>query len=122
MMSRRMLLFGLPVASLGMHIRPPIVHAAPKLAVQGCCLRKDEAGTAASRVTRSLHATATKTEVMPSSGNPDLDRYLGKALERLADSFKIYPGFAFVDDSGSPNAYAMRETLRSEERRVGKEC
>jgi hypothetical protein len=48
---------------------------------------------------------------MPSSGNPDLDRYLGKALERLADSFKIYPGFAFVDDSGSPNAYAMRETL-----------
>jgi len=46
-----------------------------------------------------------------SSGDAETDRFLGRALARLASTFEVSPGFAFFDDGSSPNAYAISETL-----------
>lgn len=40
------------------------------------------------------------------TGNAEMDLALDRALKRLADTFHIYPGFGFVDDSDGPNAWA----------------
>ena len=48
--------------------------------------------------------------LITSSGNANLDHYLGRALLRLADQFEIYPGFGFFDDSGAKNALATPQT------------
>jgi hypothetical protein len=48
---------------------------------------------------------ATYKKIIATSGNHQLDRYLGKALVRLADTFDINPGFGFMYDA-RPNAYA----------------
>jgi len=49
--------------------------------------------------------------VIESSGDPALDRALGKALVRLSGLFGQRPGFGFFDDYGSPNAYASSDTM-----------
>ncbi|MFN8722291.1 MAG: hypothetical protein ACK5YI_15820 [Rhodospirillales bacterium] len=48
--------------------------------------------------------------MIPTSGNPGLDRALGAALVRMAETFGERPGFAFYDDSSAPNAYATSDT------------
>jgi hypothetical protein len=64
----------------------------------------EAADVATERLASSLQST---------SGNPKLDRYLGKALVRLADTFGVDPGFGFIDDAQlpRPNAFAMSKTL-----------
>jgi hypothetical protein len=47
---------------------------------------------------------------IPSSGDAGLDRALGAALVRMAETFGERPGFAFYDDSASPNAFATTDT------------
>jgi hypothetical protein len=46
-----------------------------------------------------------------STGDRDVDVALDKAIKRLADTFGVYPGFAFFDDGDSPNAWATTESL-----------
>lgn len=48
--------------------------------------------------------------IIPSSGDKRLDQALGLALVRLTQVFGERPGFAFYDDSSSPNAYATSDT------------
>ena len=45
------------------------------------------------------------------SGDAETDRYLGRALGRIAGTFGVSPGFGFYDDSAGLNALAVRETL-----------
>jgi hypothetical protein len=53
----------------------------------------------------------TSVRVAKSSGDAETDRFLGAALGRLANTFKVSPGFAFFDDGEHPNAFAAPETL-----------
>jgi hypothetical protein len=50
-------------------------------------------------------------KIARSSGDGETDRFLGTALGRLANTFRVSPGFAFYDDSKGINAVAVRETL-----------
>ena len=43
-----------------------------------------------------------------SSGNPDLDKAFDRALQRLAETFDVWPKVGFYDDTDAPNAMAMR--------------
>jgi hypothetical protein len=99
------------VVVLGAPLFPRAGFAFSGLEIQGCCLRADQHETAASRLAGSLHRSLDADDFITSSGNSNLDRYLGRALLRLASTFDVYPGFGFVDDRGAPNAYAMRATL-----------
>jgi hypothetical protein len=45
-----------------------------------------------------------------SSGNPQLDKALGRAMARAARRFNVRPGFAFFQDQNAPNAFATSET------------
>ena len=75
----------------------------------GCQLMApvDRLGLGAESVVPILQADQ---RLITSSGNADLDHYLGRALVRLAGQFEIYPGFGFYDDSNHNNALAVRET------------
>src|SRR5438270_689359 len=106
MIARRHLIV---VASLAA-FAPPIVLARPSVA--GCCLRTPlassglRAGNGAAAIVSPSHA---QDKLIASSGDPQLDRALGHALLRLAETFDVYPGFGFIDDSDGENAYAARE-------------
>ena len=50
-------------------------------------------------------------ELVTTTGDHVLDKYLGQALVRLSVLFSERPGFGFIDDSGAPNAYATDQTL-----------
>src|SRR5262245_53565188 len=45
------------------------------------------------------------------TGNPDQDKALGRALVRLSQTFEERPGFGFIDDAAQPNAYATEESM-----------
>ncbi len=47
---------------------------------------------------------------LPTSGDPTLDRELGKALVRLSQLYGERPGFGFYDDAESQNAFASGDT------------
>ena len=59
---------------------------------------------------KPIYAIQSDSSMVLSSGNPAFDRSLGRHLILLAKAFEVHPGFAFVDDSPSPNAAASRET------------
>ena len=49
-----------------------------------------------------------------SSGDAETDRFLGKALARLAGVFEVNPGFAFFESGDSDNAFATAQNLTGE--------
>jgi len=51
------------------------------------------------------------TRIYTSCGDAQTDRYLGLALKRLAETFRVAPGFAFFDDERGSNAFATNRTL-----------
>jgi hypothetical protein len=58
-------------------------------------------------------------EIYTSSGDTETDHVLGLALRRLAETFRVSPGFAFFDDSRGHNAFATeRSLLKGGERTV----
>lgn len=84
-------------------VAPPApALAAPKIA--GCSLAKGQLAEFNS------YGYGDPFGVIESSGDPAVDRALGKALVRLAGLFGQRPGFGFFDDYGMPNAYATYET------------
>lgn len=52
----------------------------------------------------------SSSPLLPSSGDADFDRALGRQLVRLANAFSVRPGFAYVDDKAGLNALASSET------------
>jgi hypothetical protein len=61
-----------------------------------------------------VNTNATKSEtfkIARSSGDAETDHFLGVALGHLSSAFEVSPGFAFFDDSASPNALAVPDTL-----------
>lgn len=53
------------------------------------------------------------TAMVRSSGNPDLDKSFDRALQRLAETFDVWPKVGFYDDGDAPNAMAMRYAVGS---------
>jgi hypothetical protein len=85
------------------------ISLASGLETQGCCLRADQRESAATKLVGSLQRSSSG--VITSSANPNLNRYLGRALLRLANYFDVYPGFGFFDDRGAADALATSYTL-----------
>jgi hypothetical protein len=81
---------------------PTAAAAQPRVA--GCCLGLGQMQQFTS------YGYGDPFGMLESSGDPALDRALGKALVRLAGLFGQRPGFGFVEDWGMPNAYATSET------------
>jgi hypothetical protein len=50
---------------------------------------------------------------MSTSGNVRLDRALIVELRKLVSAFQINPGFQYIEDADSPNAFALDRTLIS---------
>jgi hypothetical protein len=44
--------------------------------------------------------------IVASSGDREFDYALAQTLSRIADTFRVLPGFAYFDDFEGPNAYA----------------
>ena len=57
------------------------------------------------------NAEASFSNIRRTTGNAQVDLMLDRAIKRLADTFDVYPGFAFFDDTGAPNAWATSDSL-----------
>jgi hypothetical protein len=84
------------VAAPGM----PCAHAAQ---MRGCVMPADRAAGAL-RGARRL--AFKKDDMANTSGDKDFDRALAHTLAFISDKFDVLPGFAFLQDGNSPNAYA----------------
>lgn len=100
--SRRQALTLLTGAATASLLPPSPAIAAPRAA--GCSLAAGQLGAI------NAYGYGDPWGVIESSGDPALDRALGKALVRLSTLFGQRPGFGFFDDYGLPNAYATDET------------
>ncbi len=102
---RRRRVLGLLLGGASLPLLPAGAAAAPTIA--GCCLKHGQA--------QRFHAWQgyrdPMSQVMESSGDEALDRLLGRALVKLSALFGQRPGFGFIDDWDSPNAYATADTL-----------
>lgn len=106
MLGRRAVL-GLAVGTLAVAACPPAARAAYWM--RGCCLRQSMVSLGIAP--RGLVAADSGAEdLVETSGDPTLDKYLGRALVRIATTFEVDPGFGFFDDSQAENAYATPET------------
>ncbi|MCB1529259.1 MAG: hypothetical protein KDJ45_16370 [Hyphomicrobiaceae bacterium] len=56
----------------------------------------------------NAHLPSEVKTMLRSTGNADLDRAFDSALQRLAETFDVWPKVGFYDDSDAPNAMAMR--------------
>jgi hypothetical protein len=106
MLARRAVL-GLALAAGAAFLRPAHVHATGR--VRGCCLRQSMASLGIEPSDMVAAGSGSET-LIGTSGDPTLDKYLGRALVRIATTFAVRPGFGFFDDSDSENAYATPET------------
>jgi hypothetical protein len=50
-------------------------------------------------------------ELLPSSGNVELDNSVKFELASLSESLKVFPAFGFYDDKEGPNALATQQTV-----------
>ena len=79
--------------------------------IKGCFVDSNNADLllGANMVTGSkAHLPGEVKTMMRSTGHPDLDRSFDRALQRLAETFDVWPKVGFYDDSDAPNAMAMR--------------
>lgn len=76
--------------------------------IQGCILQTGDLELLG--VNKSDFGTLDSKTLLDTSGNPQLDRALGRALVRLSKQFEVNPSFAFYSEIGSPNAYASAES------------
>lgn len=71
---------------------------------RGCCLHEDDVD--------AVYPSGTSTgisgddTIIPNSGDREFDFALAQTLYMLSQKFGVKPGFAYYDDSASPNAYA----------------
>jgi hypothetical protein len=69
---------------------------------KGCSITVDQADA----LLDSEQVWFSYNSVTTGSGDRDFDRALAQTLQFLSDRFFVLPGFAFFDESGSPNAFA----------------
>ena len=74
----------------------------------GCMLADDEAEQFLSTSTGQQTFATGNEPIIASSGDREFDYALAQTLSRLADTFRVLPGFAYYDDFGQPNAHASR--------------
>ena len=72
----------------------------------GCLIGDDELPRVYPIGTPTTKYVHGSEPIIYSSGDRDLDRALAQTLAKCGDLFGVVPGFAFFDDSASPNAYA----------------
>ena len=72
----------------------------------GCLLADDEAERFLATSTGRQSFGTGNEPIIASSGDREFDYALAQTLSRITDTFRVLPGFAFFDDSGTPNAYA----------------
>lgn len=93
--------------------------AASRTPAYGGCLLCREAQLLQKGTTLGMVADLTPgTGIYTSCGDAQTDRYLGTALKRLAETFRVDPGFAFYDDARGENAFATNRTLLSDGQRT----
>jgi hypothetical protein len=110
-MSRRTFLRSAAAAAVAPVATRVLPAAGRQILSCGCCLRTRDVPAVALSGSGMVAATPDATAFAYSSGDPTTDQFLGRALLRLATTFKVRPGFAFFDDQRSPNAFATPETL-----------
>jgi Putative neutral zinc metallopeptidase len=72
----------------------------------GCTLDDDEAERLFTVSTEPQLFFTGNEEPIAKSGDPQFDYALAQTLSRLADTFKVLPGFCYYHDEDAPNAYA----------------
>jgi hypothetical protein len=74
--------------------------------IAGCLIGDDELPRVYPIGTPTTKYVHGSEPIIYSSGDRNLDRALAQTLAKCGDLFGVVPGFAFFDDSASPNAYA----------------
>jgi hypothetical protein len=80
--------------------------------VSGCCLMSGgDKYISRSRLGPSSQITNPKSnQAIENSGDPHFDESLGIVLADISRLFEVRPGFAYFDDTGSPNALALPDS------------
>ena len=73
----------------------------------GCYLQRGSLARLGSRLTSFA---SISSDLITTTGDPGLDKALGRALVRMSKTFGEQPGFGFIDDSDGMNAYATPDT------------
>ena len=79
--------------------------------IKGCFIDSNNANLmlGANMVTgRSMELPPEVETMLRSTGDSGLDRSFDRALQRLAETFEVWPKVGFYDDDDAPNAMAMR--------------
>jgi hypothetical protein len=77
--------------------------------IEGCWLLPGERSVVGVQ-DQDFGALPDSDALSDSSGDPELDKALGKALVRMAKTFQVKPSFAFFADGPRKNAYASPES------------
>jgi hypothetical protein len=111
---RRAFLQASAACACGLYL-PAAAHGQPASLreVKGCRLTSRDQGLLSGR---GLKLGASFEEVAETggrrtTGSPEMDRALDRAIKRLADTFGVFPGFGFFNDEPYKNAYALDYTL-----------
>jgi len=89
----------------------PLAAASRTIPTCGCWLCARDAAALALKPYGLIASDPQEVRIITSTGDATIDKFLGSALLRLSNMFKVQPGFAFFDDGDSPSAYATPETL-----------
>lgn len=84
--------------------------------IKGCFVDKNNSNLilGANMVTgKASHLPSEVATMARSTGSPDLDLSFDRALQRLAETFDVWPKVGFYDDHDAPNAMAMRYQVGS---------
>lgn len=104
---------GLPVPATAQETLGKVVQGkvAGLAEIKGCFVDSNNANLvlgANAALGRAATMPPEVTTMVRSSGNPDLDKSFDRALQRLAETFEVWPKVGFYDDGDAPNAMAMR--------------
>lgn len=110
-MTRREALVAL-AGGMGLLLGPSKAAESFSISPRGCIVNSDSVATLAAQ--RRFSQFGRPKNVAWTTGGPDLDRMLGRAVNRIKELFSQDPGVGFyddVDEDGGPNALATNGTL-----------
>jgi hypothetical protein len=109
-LSRRTMLLGASSALAALTI-PGVARAAPVMSHHAGCLGCAQASARFQTDGDMIAPSDRPITILMTSGDLELDRFLGIAVRRLAQTFRVCPGFAFFDDGERPNAFATERSM-----------
>lgn len=115
--SRRSVALGISALGCSHAAAPVALGQTPRTRlsnVRGCRLSSQEAHQLAGRGLKlgvSFESIAEAGGGRRTTGNPEMDRALDRSIKRLADTFGLFPGFGFFDDTPGREAFAFDGTL-----------